>query len=143
MKTLISTIVLTFALALPLAHAGQEHGSGKQGDSSGMGMHKGMMDKDGMHQHMQKMRKTMKQIHNSKDDTERQRLMHQHMQQMHESMGAMQGGMMGDGNMGKKMQDMSPEKRQQMMEERMQTMQGMMEQMMEHMKARHSMGQDQ
>ena len=68
--------------------------------------------------------------------------MHQHMQQMHESMGAMQG-MMGDGNMGKKMQDMSPEKRQQMMEERMQTMQGMMEQMMEHMKARHSMGQDQ
>ncbi|MES1945344.1 hypothetical protein PC39_14552 [Salinisphaera sp. PC39] len=141
MKTLAITTILTFALALPLAHAGEAHDSGRHGNGSGMGMHKDTTEKSGMHEHMQAMRQTMQQIHETEDPEKRQRLMKKHMQQMHEAMGNMHG-MMGDDAKHQKMQQMDPEKRQQMMHKHKKMMQEMMEQMQAHMQAQESMDQD-
>jgi periplasmic protein CpxP/Spy len=107
-----------------LAAAGLQSGEMMRGH--GMGM----MDREQMRDHMREMNEMMARIHRSDDPEERARLMREHMEMMGKGMAGMRG-MMGKG-MG-----MSPEQRQQMMEERMDMMQEMMEQMMEHMMARH------
>ncbi|MEO5812591.1 MAG: hypothetical protein ABIU96_07655 [Rhodanobacter sp.] len=147
MKRLVTAATLAFALALPIAHAGQnqspdmhDHGSSSSMQHDKMGQ--GMMNQGTMQKRMQEMRQTMQQIQKTQDPTERQRLMQEHMQQMQTAMGGMQG-MMGDGAshaaMHEKIQKMDPEKRQQTMQEHMQMMQDMLQQMQAHMQAQTAM----
>jgi len=155
---LISSIVLIATSTTALADKDHRH-DGDRTPMSGMMHSNGDMPMENMkdmHQHMTKMQKTMKKIHDTEDMKKKQKLMHQHMQEMHKGMGMMQGMMSGsksgpmkgkmrmpmekmddDGDMS---ENMGYKQRHQMMEQRMDMIQGMMEQMMGHMMQNQKMG---
>ena len=99
-----------------------------------------MMDQDKMGEQMKKMQAQMDRIRQAADPKERERLMQEHMKTMQETMQGMRGmggpmmGTMGGGMMGgaKGAGPMKPDRRMNMMEQRMDMMQMMMEQMMQH-----------
>lgn len=157
--------VLVAALAIAygnvLAEEAHHPDNAAISQSTSMGMMSGgaMMDDkmmERMQENMQKMQAQMKEIHDTKDDDTRDRLMNEHMQAMDEGMGmmrgmggdmmqgmknggvqqrkGMEGGMMKNAKSVK--DDMAPKssdmmERMGMMEKRMDMMQMMMEQQLE------------
>ena len=132
MKTWLMASLTALALALPLAPVlAAEQSPDTQ---------KHMMQ---MQERMKTMQEQMTRIQQTTDPEERKKLFREHMQTMQEQMkdmhgmgGSMMMGMMGQsgGGMHEKGK-MDPEKRQQMMQDRMDMMQMMMEQMMDQLQA--------
>jgi hypothetical protein len=100
-----------------------------------------------MHEHMQKMRAQMQEIHRNDDPDKRDELLQAHMQDMQETMKMMmqhmhggkpitgQGGMKGPGDGPGGMMTGDPQGMMQMMEQRRDMMQKMMDQMMQNQAA--------
>ena len=132
-KLIISIFVLSIATAPAFAnedHHPADSATGKTVStvtaqpSDGMGM----MQMQGMQQHMDKMHDLMEKARAAKSDKERHTLMQEHMQEMRKTMGKMQGMMGGKDS---KMGVMPMEKRMEEMEAGMDIMQKMMKQMMD------------
>jgi len=106
MKTLITAIALTAALATPV-FAGSDHDHGNDMDASEM--QGGMMDHEHMkkmHVHMQEMQKLMAEIKQESDSKKHHALMQKHMESMQHCMSMMNGQMKGKHGM-KDQMDMS------------------------------------
>jgi hypothetical protein len=129
MKLWLIAFLTALMLAAPIA----------QGQSVSQGPDAKQMTQ--MRDRMKEMQEQMDRVNKTQDPQERQRLMQEHMQTMQEQMtdmramgGGMMMGMMGQsgGGMHRKGK-MDPEKRHQMMQDRMDMMQMMMEHMMDQM----------
>ncbi len=131
MKTLITAIALTAALATPV-FASDDHDRHQGEDMNRSEMQEGKVNhREMMATHKQRMEKIMAELKEEKDPEKHQKLMEEHTKSMQDAMHMMNSNMRGKHGITGQMK-MPSMQQMDMMENRMDMMQTMMGQMMQH-----------